>query len=53
LKKAIYKPSNQKVIVLSEANGYAEIFIDEEERNVLLLEESNQIVKFSILKVQL
>jgi len=32
LKKAIYKPTHQKVIVLSEANGYAEIFIDGEER---------------------
>jgi len=34
LKRAIYKPSNQRVIVLSQTNGYAEIFIDAEERNV-------------------
>ena len=34
MKKAIYKPTNQKIIVLSEANNYAEIFIDGEERSV-------------------
>jgi len=37
LKKAIYKPSNQKVIVLNEANGYAGVFIDYE-KNIIFLD---------------
>jgi len=51
LKKAIYKPTNQKIIVLSEANNYAEIFIDGEERNVplsdILFEEQKISVELS------
>ena len=54
MKKAIYKPTNQKVIVLSEANEYAEIFIDGEERNVplsdILFEEAQSMVKLSSLE---
>ena len=54
MKKAIYKPTNQKVIVLSQANGYAEIFIDGEERNVplldILFEEPSSTVKLSSLE---
>ena len=51
MKKAIYKPTNQKIIVLSEANNYAEIFIDGEERNVplsdILFEEQKISVELS------
>ena len=53
MKKAIYKPTNQKVIVISEANGYAEIFIDAEERNVpisdIAFEEPTSTIQLSSL----
>jgi len=54
LKKAIYKPTHQKVIVLNQANGYAEIFIDGEEKNVplsdILYEEEKPTVQLSSLE---
>ena len=54
MKKAIYKPTNQKIIVLSEANNYAEIFIDGEERNIplsdILFEEPTPTVQLSSLE---
>ena len=53
MKKAIYKPTNQRVIVLSQANEYAEIFIDGEERNVplsdILFEEATSTIQLSSL----
>ncbi len=36
MKKAIYKPTNQKIIILSQIDNYCEIFIDGEEKNVPL-----------------
>ena len=54
MKKAIYRPTNQKIIVLSEANNYAEIFIDGEDRNVplldILFEEQKIAVELSTLE---
>jgi len=34
LQKATYKPTNQKVIILSQFDNYCEIFIDSQEKNV-------------------
>ena len=54
LKKAIYKPTNQKIIVLSQTDNYCEIFIDGEEKNVplwdILFEQPKSAIQLSSLE---
>jgi len=54
LKKAIYKPTNQKIIVLSQTDNYCEIFIDGEEKNVplsdILFEKPKSAIQLSSLE---
>ncbi|NOZ89942.1 MAG: hypothetical protein GXO60_01510, partial [Epsilonproteobacteria bacterium] len=54
MKKAIYKPTNQKIIVLSQTDNYCEIFINGEEKNVplsdILFEQPKSPIQLSSLE---